>query len=112
LEAGGVFGVEGGLDQFLVGEGFERAFEGRSGDVGSFTEVVVADTAGALPAGELPEAKVDGLFGRAKVGQDGAQQFGEVHECGYSIGMVNRGNEQGALTPREPSEAGELTIKT
>ena len=73
LELCGLFGLEGDLDQFLVGEGFESAFEGGGGDVGGATEVVVADGAGALAPGEMPEAEVDGLFGRPEIGENSAQ---------------------------------------
>ena len=96
LELGGVFGLEGDFEEFLVGEGFEGAFEGGGGDVGGATEVVVADAAGALAASEMPEAEVDGLFGGTEIGEHGAQQFGEVHGVdiawGRGEGEKGRGN--------------------
>ena len=49
---------------------FEGAFKGGGGDVGCSTQVVVADTAGALACLPDAEAKVNGLFSRAEVGED------------------------------------------
>ena len=47
LELSGVFGVEGGFEELFVGEDFQSAFEGRGGDMGRVTEVIVAHRAGA-----------------------------------------------------------------
>ena len=85
LELCGLLGLEGDFDQFLVGEGFECAFEGGGGDMGGATEIVVAHAARALPTREMPEAEIDGLFGGAEIGEQAAQEFGQVHGCGYSM---------------------------
>jgi hypothetical protein len=104
LEAGGLLGLEGDFDQFLVGEGFEGAFKSGGGDVGGATEVVVADTTGALTTREIPEAQVDRLLGRAEVGEYGSQQFGEVHGVDIAGGGA-QGKRGGLPKPQRPKEA-------
>jgi hypothetical protein len=79
LEAGDSLGLESHFDQFLVGQGFQGAFEGGGGDVGGATEGIVANGTRALPAGEVLEAEVNHLFGGTEVGKYRAQQFREVH---------------------------------
>lgn len=73
LELRGGFGLEGDLEEFLMGESFEGAFESGGGEVGGATEVVVADAAGALATREMPEAEVNGLFSRAEIGEHGLE---------------------------------------
>jgi hypothetical protein len=53
-------------------ERFEGAFERGDGDLGGATEIIVANRARALATSEVPEAQVDGLFGRAQIGEPGA----------------------------------------
>lgn len=72
LEAGSGFGLEGDSEQFFLSQGLQSAFEGGGGDIGGFTEVVVAHTAGALAPGEMPETQVDGLLSRAQIRKHGA----------------------------------------
>src|SRR5262245_17065893 len=67
LEAGGLFGLEGDFEEFLLCQGFEGAFEGGGGDVGGATEVVVADAARPLPTSQMPETEVHRLFSRAEI---------------------------------------------
>jgi hypothetical protein len=99
LEAGGLLGLEGNFEEFLVGEDFEGALEGRGGDVGGATEVVVAHAAHALPASEMPEAEVDGLFGGPEIGEHGAQELGEVHgmDIACERGEEEKGRGQGSV---------------
>jgi hypothetical protein len=41
LQTGGLLGLEGNFDEFLVGEDFESELEGGGRNVGRFAEVVV-----------------------------------------------------------------------
>ena len=84
LELGGLFGLEGDFDQFLVSEGFQRAFEGGGGDVGRVAEVVIAHATRALPASEMPEAQVHRLFGGAQIREHRREQVGKIHGLGIA----------------------------